>query len=244
MKLKTSKKRKRADETGDGDETREETTGRKLKRLRERVVLYDGILQSLDAAESLPGMAKDGNLMAELHAKMDYFSALRCLAIARSHSILSNTKNALALLARALEKSSRSVSAVSKSSQSANKAPNLDISTDQAKSLHSLLSGLVMQHRALLELENLTEAAAKQKQGPARPMIERLDEYPAGGVDLKNLVTYPPKLQPIPVKPLFFDFASNYIEYPRLGKKGAVEEDAKAQDGSAGKKRGWFGFGR
>jgi signal recognition particle subunit SRP68 len=94
----------------------------------------------------------------------------------------------------------------------------------------------------------------------AKPLSSRLTDYPAGGVDLENIVTYPPRLEPFPVKPLFLDVAWNYIEYP--GKKeqvpaGLVADTAKVKQEEAGAgaaaapeaeakpvKRGWFGFGR
>lgn len=75
-------------------------------------------------------------------------------------------------------------------------------------------------------------------------------------MDLQNLVTYPPKLQPIPVKPLFFDAAWNYIEYPgrEIDEEVAAEKGAKAAADGVKKetepqntqqqKKGWFGFGR
>lgn len=86
----------------------------------------------------------------------------------------------------------------------------------------------------------------------AIPLVQRLDDFPTPGtnVDLKNLVAYPPRIEPVPVKPLFFDVAWNYIEYPGRAKK-VVEETAVNGVGAeteAGKeepkKRGWFGFGR
>ena len=85
-------------------------------------------------------------------------------------------------------------------------------------------------------------------------MIHDLNAYPTLGthVDLKNLVTYPPKLEPVPMKPLFLDVAWNYIEYPGregvVGKKvveklavNGVKEDDKQPEK---KNKGWFGFGR
>ena len=80
--------------------------------------------------------------------------------------------------------------------------------------------------------------------------MERLDEYPHGLVDLTNLVTYPPKVEPIPVKPLFLDVAFNYIDYPGRTRKAAGKAVNGAPEGAAGKdekkeaKKGWFGFGR
>jgi signal recognition particle subunit SRP68 len=56
---------------------KEEGTGRKLAHLREKAVLYDSILQSLDSIKELPGIAADEALQEELKAKYNYFSALK-----------------------------------------------------------------------------------------------------------------------------------------------------------------------
>ena len=234
---------------GKTTETHEESTGRKLTRLRERVVLYNSTLQSLDSVKELPGVAADQKFVQELEAKRAYFAALKCLAIARSHALLSETKNALALLSRALELSSRaSPHASSTHSSSDEKPPNLDITQTQASNLHSLLQSLVSQHRALVELANIQSASIPGKMAnPVSPLVERLDEYPPHGVDLTKLVTYPPKVEPIPVKPLFLDVAFNYIEYPgRIRKVNgkAVNGVTEGAKGGEEKKRGWFGFGR
>jgi len=117
-----------------------------------------------------------------------------------------------------------------------------------------LLQGLVSQHRAFAELYNISSNSAiadKNKLTNTAPLIDRLDEYPTNGVDLTNLVTYPPKIEPIPVKPLFFDIAWNYIEYPGRTIQAVQSGEKAGMDGDKGKgeekkegKRGWFGFGR
>ena len=56
---------------------KEGNTGRKLARLRERVVLYDATLQSVEAVKELPGVAADQDFTAELEGKRAYFAALR-----------------------------------------------------------------------------------------------------------------------------------------------------------------------
>lgn len=53
------------------------SNGKKLNRLRERVVLYDSTLQSLDFILELPGVAADSAFVQELNAKRNYFRALR-----------------------------------------------------------------------------------------------------------------------------------------------------------------------
>lgn len=54
-----------------------EGRGRKLARLRERVVLFDAILQSIDSIKELRGAARDETFINELDAKRAYFQALK-----------------------------------------------------------------------------------------------------------------------------------------------------------------------
>ncbi|KAL9033750.1 MAG: hypothetical protein Q9214_007364 [Letrouitia sp. 1 TL-2023] len=60
-----------------GWETKEESVGRKLGKLRERMVLYEAIFQSLDSIQELPGVAADQALITELDSTRAYFAALR-----------------------------------------------------------------------------------------------------------------------------------------------------------------------
>lgn len=57
----------------------EQTEGnaRKLARLKERVVLFDATLQSLDSIKNLPGVAADNEFMTELESKRAYFASLK-----------------------------------------------------------------------------------------------------------------------------------------------------------------------
>lgn len=132
-----------------------------------------------------------------------------------------------------------------------NSPPNISISPADAQFLKDLLDGEVQRYRALVELANLRESPSKNGQGAkSPPLVERLHEYPSSGVDLENLVSYPPKLEPVPVKPLFFDAAWNYIEYPGREMEKKTENGVKASDlgksaeQNTQQKKGWFGFGR
>jgi signal recognition particle subunit SRP68 len=58
-------------------------------------------------------------------------------------------------------------------------------------------------------------------------------------------------MEPIPVKPLFFDVAWNYIDYPgRISVKAAAAASKvsvqveKLQEQTSQQKKGWFGFSR
>jgi signal recognition particle subunit SRP68 len=132
-------------------------------------------------------------------------------------------------------------------------AIKLDIHPTTAKSFHEFLQLQIHQYRGLVELHNFNDnskIAAQKNLTSAAPAIERLDEYPAGGVDLSNLVAYPPKLQPVPVKPLFFDVAWNYIAYPGTSSAAALKSDAgvtskaSAEEDKKPAKKGWFPFVR
>jgi signal recognition particle subunit SRP68 len=177
----------------------------------------------------------------------------RSLAIARSYSIAGDAVNALALTKHAHDKAQEALPVLSKGQNLPENSPRNIAMTKQAiESLSDLLSGELQRARALVEVSNLQ----KSGKGPGAktaplPLVERLSEYPSDGVDLENIVVYPPKVEAIPVKPLFLDVAWNYITYPSKqakpeqsgraaapGKQSAGAEEAKPQ------KRGWFGFGR
>ena len=239
---------------------RDEPTGRKLARLRERVALYDAILQSIDSIKELRGAARDTQFVAELDAQQKYFQALKCLNLAHAHAFQAAPKNALALCSRALALSGQATSLPASSSSSGEEesaaAPHLAVSPTQASTLQNTLKNLSSHYRGVVALSSIsstpTTAAAKAKPTPnAAPVVERLNEYPASGtIDLGNLVTWPPKLKPVPVKPLFLDVAWNYVEYP--GRKDVQEEkreevkeeEVVVEEEKPKVKKGWFGFGR
>ncbi|KAI9671638.1 MAG: hypothetical protein M1831_003166 [Alyxoria varia] len=78
-----------------------------------------------------------------------------------------------------------------------------------------------------------------------------LSTFPARGaadVNLTNLVPYPPRMEPVPVQPIFLDLAWNHLEYPGRAKAQAQRGD-ESDGGGVGteaqaRSRGWFGFGR
>jgi signal recognition particle subunit SRP68 len=259
-----AEQRKPYSKSTDGKErpTKPESSGRQLSRLRERTALYDSILQSLDAVKELPGVIADEAFVKELDAKYSYFRALKCLAIGRSHAVNGHVAQALALFARAQELAESAAAMLTTPSDSENSLPKLQISKDDLKKATIHLSVLVTRHRALTELKNLSANPTTASKTPAttayaRPLAETLHHNVYhDDVDLKNLVNYPPKLQPIPVKPLFFDLAWNYINYPGHEKdtvtpvsaaNGAKDDEMEVERSSTPqpeKKKGWFSFGR
>ena len=171
----------------------------------------------------------------------------RSLSVARSHALAENNVNALALLHHAQTLAESAAEVFAAASQPPASTPlNIAVSDDAARSLSSLLASEVLRYRALVHLQN--QDTRGEDVHPSVPLIDRLGEYPAGGVDLENIVEYPPKLPFLPGKPIFLDVAWNYIEYPGRRTK-EVERTAEEREGGvdeapAPQKRGWFGFGR
>lgn len=113
--------------------------------------------------------------------------------------------------------------------------------------LANLLNGELQRHRAIVHIDNLRKTESDEAgKAPRIPLLERLQDYPSDGVDLSNLVEFPPKLALVPMKPIFLDVAWNYIDYP--GKTAAAATPAAApepaKEPAPQAKRGWFGFGR
>ncbi|WZH41115.1 Signal recognition particle subunit srp68 [Fusarium acuminatum] len=228
-------------------------TGKKLAKLKEKVALYDGILQNIESITELPGVANDQGLAGQIAAYVKYFEALKALAIARSHAISGNAAHALALINHAdglVEESQSSLSP----DESSNRTPlSLIVSGKDVEYLQTLLNGELQRHRAIVHVDTLrknhelsTSDAVKQ------PLIETLDHYPANGVNLSHIVEFPPKIAAMPVKPIFLDVAWNYIDYAtKEPKQEAAAPAAKAETPQRTEspapqqgKRGWFGFGR
>ncbi|KAI1119532.1 Cupredoxin [Nemania sp. NC0429] len=193
-----------------------EPPGRKVARLKEKVVLYDATLQSLESIKELPGVGADDGLLQQLDATSKYFYALKCLSIARSHSLVDQSFNALALTKHAFDQILHSAAFFSKHGAPSSNSAILSIEIRQTdiQFLHGLLKGELQRCRAIVEIDSLREKAKSTVPQAKVPLVERLREYPAEGADLESLVDYPPRIQPIPVNPLFFDVAWNHIDYP------------------------------
>ncbi|KOS18293.1 Signal recognition particle subunit SRP68 [Escovopsis weberi] len=251
----------RAAPAEDARASRDLAPSKKLAKLKEKAALYDGTLQNLESIKELPGVAADGHLAAKIQTYEQYFTALKYLAIARSHAITGNAANALALIHRASTLHRAAASKLPSSSSDDNTAadaaaalpPSLDVSPDAFRFLGALLDGELQRHRAIVHVDALRAAPANADPASgsrvAAPLVERLHEYPLEGVDLARIVEFPPAPALVPVKPIFLDVAWNYIHYPGQvaqaapagGVAGAQGDEKPA---AAAPKRGWFGFGR
>ena len=237
---------------------------KQLKELTARITLFDLTLQSLDSIKSLPGAARDQKFQAEIAAQRAYFSSLRALNVAYSYKIVEKQREALALLKAASERAkSIEISQVISTGDSA--GLKLGISQSQLKTLQDKLSLETHRQHGLVVLQQIVPPLSSHPRFPSpkeaeaisshksqtrhtyeKPLIDQIDTYPLNGrVDLTNLVRYPPRLEAIPLKPIFLDLAWNYIEYPgRASEEPEVKQEVKDQAQPQKQKKGWFGFGR
>ena len=136
-----------------------------------------------------------------------------------------------------------------RSEDTANAFPlNVNVTPEAAHSLEQLLNGELQRHRAIVHIDNLRKDEAGNGAKDV-PLLERLHDYPAHGVDLDNLVEFPPKMGLIPMKPIFLDVAWNYIDYPgKASTETSSTTPAQAAQEPAPPapqpKKSWFSFGR
>ncbi|KAL9087297.1 MAG: hypothetical protein Q9159_003717 [Coniocarpon cinnabarinum] len=241
----------------------EEPVPKQLARLTARVKLFDLTLQSIDSAASLRGAARDPAFQNELAAKRVYFSTLRSLNIAISHRVLGREREALAVLDLANRRANAiNVDHLATAITSPLDGLKLGVFPSQLTALQEHLNEATRKQHGLVALQEIIPPLSAQRntlvntaqssapkvakpQTHQEPLIYHLDRYPEDGkVDLTNLVNYPPKVEPVPVKPIFLDLAWNYIDYPGRRQEEGAEEPEKPAEEQNKKKRGWFGFGR
>jgi len=220
----------------------EEVSGKKIGHLKEEIALYDAILQSLEQITNLPGVAADDAFTTELTSKASFFRALRASSIARSHALLGNRKNALALFHQAHKYIASAIPTLP-TGPSDPSHKGLSVPISDATSLRDSLSGEVARYRALVEMDVLTAKSDAGEQHGV--LLERLDQWP-NKVDFeKGIVQWPPKVQPVPAKPLFLDIAWNFVDYPGSGEGKKVEaqqqQQVRAQNKEAEEKKGLLG---
>lgn len=175
----------------------------------------------------------------------------RALAIARSHAIVGNVKNALALIDHCQKLNGRALTSLSDGPSPSSELPlDSTISQSSAQFLNNLLNGELQRHRAIVHIDNLRQKERDDADTSfTMPLADRLHEYPTD-VNVKNIIQFPPKMTPIPIKPIFLDVAWSYIDYPgraqaeTVATPSAAGKPAKEEQPQQQPKRGWFGFGR
>jgi signal recognition particle subunit SRP68 len=206
--------------------------------------LYEIILQNITELQQLPGMETDTSYQAELESLAMSFKAFRCYYIALTLVNLKRWKEGVAMY----ERSTNYASVALKS-----KPKQFDLEKDLRQLIKSVEGSKYSAHAySILEDDGSTEESVLYGRGQksSKPLFERLSQYkedPLLNSRNPNVFKLTPEMEPIPCKPLFFDLALNYFEFPSLddkmetpGKKGAA---AGGTAGVSGFVKGLFSWG-
>ncbi|CAJ0859699.1 2332_t:CDS:10 [Entrophospora sp. SA101] len=175
-------------------------------KYQEIVKLYDNVLQSLNEINDLSEVQINLNLLQEIDAKTWYYKAWRVLYVASAYAVLNKELEAVLLYERAREYNAQAKASLSKITS--NNSGNDD-------------EILIVTQKDVDELENLLRAhkckvhASRCLQHGTSYLLENLNQYPTNFSKTNaRLIKFPPEFSPIPAKPLFFDIAYNYLDFP------------------------------
>jgi signal recognition particle subunit SRP68 len=181
--------------------------GSDFRSLQDSTRILDRVLQSCAQLEELPGVHNDETLYNSLQALSGYFRARRVGLIARAYARAGDKKSALALWNAAHLHIGKSTKLTP------GDIPEDILSADDfAAAVTEIQSNLERMH-GLYALEHMMHQDDGHSSKAA--VAESLDVYPIGAPSdvLARLVNFKPSLRAVPVKPVFYDIAFNYIGY-------------------------------
>ncbi|XP_041978514.1 signal recognition particle subunit SRP68 [Aricia agestis] len=201
--------------------------------------LYEIILQNYIELQQLPGFENDQAYQEEIEIELKAYKAFRCYYIAQVLTGLRRFREALAMLERCNTYANEAIR--SKLQQKlVDKLQTLVKDVESCKfEVHA--DSVLEDEEDDPELKYSSSKTYKDK----KPLVDRLDDYREDTQVLTknpNIYKIPPPMEAIPCKPLFFDLACNFIEFPNLDDKtGAGKKEAPGS--IAGLVKGFLGWG-
>lgn len=206
--------------------------------------LYEIILQNYTELQQLPGFENDAAYQKELDTQMKAYRAFRCYYIAQVLTGLRRFREALAMLERSSTYTAESIASKLDDQQLLDKLQVLKKDIESCKfEVHA--------DSVLEDDDEQDEETKYTSSGRAykdkKPLVDRLDEYRDETQVLTknpNIYKMPPPMEAIPCKPLFFDLACNFIEFPNLDDKTGAADSKKQGAGLTGLVKGFLGWGK
>jgi signal recognition particle subunit SRP68 len=213
-----------------------------VKKVRPQDIsrLYEIILQNITELQQLNGLEADKDYQKEMDTLAQAFKAFRCYYIAVTLVNMKRWKEAVSMYERSMKYATEAVKFNVK---------EFNLGSD-LKALVKMIEGSKFSAHAysVLEADGQEETVLYGKaQKSSKPLFERLDQYkedPTLNSRNPNVYKLTPEMEAIPCKPLFFDLALNFIEFPSLEDK--VESPGKKGGqpaGISGFVRGFLGWG-
>ncbi|XP_012283650.1 signal recognition particle subunit SRP68 [Orussus abietinus] len=207
----------------------------KSSKPQDIVRLYEAAIHNLVEMSQLQD---DEEFRRNLEVRTRGYRAFRCFYMAQSLAYVQRWREALALYQRALQH-------VKTAMEKEETLPE-DLKTALCQLKASIEGAQYAAHAHSVlgdqEAETGTSTLIKSK----KPLIERLHEYredPSLLSKQPKIVKLPPPTQSIPCKPLFFDLASNMVEFPDLSEKFGDPSKKGGQAGLSGFVKGLWGWG-
>ncbi|XP_013199691.1 signal recognition particle subunit SRP68 [Amyelois transitella] len=203
--------------------------------------LYEIILQNFTELQQLPGFENDAQYQQEIEQQMKAYRAFRCFYIAQVLTGLRRFREALAMLERCNTYTTESLSS----------KLNDKLLVEKLQTLKKDIESCKFEVHADSVLEDEEDDENKYSSGKPhkdkKPLVDRLDEYREDTQVLTknpNIYKLPPPMEAIPCKPLFFDLACNFIEFPNLDDKTGAADGKKQGAGLTGLVKGFLGWGK
>lgn len=180
------------------------------------VRIHDTILQSTKQLLELSGVHNDSDLLESLTTLDTYYKAKRLELIAHAYFLAGQYKESLALNQKGLE----NISALGSST--------IPVAFPQGVLDKSMLEAAITQlNTRTIQLQAVMTAdqIKKNSQSSSGAVIDSLGSYPSNATTKQiasNLVTLNSTLEPVFVKPVFFDIAFNYIDYNNHSKNSVL----------------------
>lgn len=212
--------------------------GKKV-RAQDLTRLYEIISQNVVELRQIAGVEDDASYQREIEVLSLSFKAFRCYYIAVTLVGLKRWKEAVALYVRSTNYASDALAA----------KPQLFNLTADLKTLIANIEGCKFSAHAYSVLEDDTSedsAHYGRSQKSSKPLFERLSQYREDqqlNTKNPNVFKLTPEMQPIPCKPLFFDLALNFLEFPSLDDQCDAQATAKKAAGLTGFVKGFLGWG-
>eukprot|EP00053_Salpingoeca_punica_P019672 m.200713 g.200713 ORF g.200713 m.200713 type:complete len:616 (-) comp17697_c0_seq3:6002-7849(-) len=212
--------------------TRQQIDNGKLAKPDDVVRLCDNLIQICSEVVDIEPVKDNEPLSKQYAATALYGKTLRCFYLAESFRLSSKFREALALYDRSMEHAQMALTQLR----------SLQGVKEQVDDLDKLLFRIKGQKISLHAAHILAESEDKESKdgqtgAAAKPLSERLNTYsadPALTAPDAKLVVMPPEFQTIPCKPLFFDLANNYLEFPDLTPRFETNKSLAANAATAG----------
>lgn len=209
--------------------------GKKV-RAQDLTRLYEIILQNVNEMQSLTGFEEDSEYQSEIDILAKAFKSFRCFYIAEVLISLRRFNESIALYDRANLYANQSI-----------KKLNNESLVKDLKALQSIIEAYKCKAHAqsIICEEDEEVVSTTKKYKNKKPLADRLNEYSEDQQVLTknpNIFKLPPDMKPIPCKPLFFDLACNFVEFPSLDDRVSSGEKKQAA-GITGFVKGFLGWG-